>query len=216
MFSAKYLGEIGLLVKIQALFRQRGGAPRHQSHGLQFNGHIGHHKRHRLAVADGFTERHALVDIGFDVIEYRLAGADGQRADTEAAQVDKTLQVEGAIAEQCLCGQLHIVELQCRQLCAQQPHIGLRRAGQASGSALDNKRSAIAVVQAREDQYQFCIHAQRNHGFGAGQGVAAVCCAGAHCRRAGIEGRAGFQQRGGGCFEFTRAKKRQIFFSLCI
>ena len=66
--------------------RAAGGLPGQQPHGLQLDRDVGDHEGHRLAVGDRLAERLALVDVGGDVVEDGLAGADRQRAPREARE----------------------------------------------------------------------------------------------------------------------------------
>ena len=94
--GAQPAGERHLAGEALALVDPGGGAVGRQPHPLELDRDVRHHERHRLAVGDRLAERLALVDVGDDVVEHRLAGADRQRAPAEAARLTAAAYTSGS------------------------------------------------------------------------------------------------------------------------
>ena len=83
------LGQRGLAGERQALLGACRAAPGDQPQPVELDRDVGAHERDRLAAGDRLAERLALLDVGDDVVEHRVRGADGQRGPTQSGQRDR-------------------------------------------------------------------------------------------------------------------------------
>ena len=83
------LGQRRLAGERQALLGARGAAPGDQPQPVELDGDVGAHERHRLPAGDRLAERLAFLDVGDDVVEHRVRGADRQCGPAQPGQRDR-------------------------------------------------------------------------------------------------------------------------------
>ena len=98
LVGAELLGQRGLAGERQALLGARGAAPGDQPQAVELDRDVGAHERDRLPVGDRLAERLALLDVGDDVVEHRVRGADRQRGPAQAGQRDRLRVVARSVA----------------------------------------------------------------------------------------------------------------------
>src|SRR3984957_9961734 len=88
LLGTQAAGQRGLAREARAVIGAAGGAIGQQAHALELDADVGDPERDGLAVGDRLAEGGALVDVGDDVVEHGLRGADGERAPRDPRALD--------------------------------------------------------------------------------------------------------------------------------
>ena len=155
-------------------------------------------------MAHGLAERHALVDVGNDVVEHRLRGSDRQGTPGEPGAMDALrVDVAVSVAEQRAARDVDAVERQAGCRGGTQPHGGLRAGGDAAGATLDHEQCGSPAVELGGDHEQLGLGAPRDERLHTVEGVPAARRRGAGLQAQRIEG--------GARLEDGERRRRQVF-----
>ena len=99
--GAEPAGDRRLAAEVLALVGAAGGPVGGEPHAVALDPDVGDREGDALAVGDRFAERLAVVDVGDDVVEHRLRGADRERAPGDPRPLDALdVVLAPALAEQ--------------------------------------------------------------------------------------------------------------------
>jgi hypothetical protein len=127
-----------------------------QPHAVGLDSDVGDAEGDRLAVGDRFAEGGALFDVGDDVVEDRLRGADRERRPGDPRPLH-ALKVGIALAEQRARGQANTVEQQPAGCGGAQPHRRLRLDREALGAGLDHEQRRADALGLGGDDEQLAL-----------------------------------------------------------